>query len=124
MRCTIDTVIAPVGSYKVVATSGACASDSSSAAIINAQPSTPSAPTLSAVTQPTCAVANGLFKINNYNASYTYAVNPSAGVIISNDTVIAPAGAYKLVATLNTCSSDSSSAAIINAQPAAPAYRP
>ncbi|GIZ10436.1 gliding motility-associated C-terminal domain-containing protein [Flavobacterium sp. UMI-01] len=114
-----NSVTAPAGSYTITATSGACSSSTN--VTVNAQPVTPPAPTLSAaVTQPTCTVATGSFTITNYNASYTYTASPSAGVIISGNTVTAPAGNYTLTATLGTCVSMPSSSRTINAQPVIP----
>ena len=75
-------------------------------------------PTLSVVTQPTCSVATGSFTITNYNAAYTYAVTPTTGVTIVGNTVTAPAGNYTVTATSGSCTSQASTSAVINAQPA------
>ncbi|MEA9415909.1 HYR domain-containing protein, partial [Flavobacterium sp. PL02] len=115
------TVTAPVGSYTVKATSGTCASVESVAVVINAQPATPDIPAVSAVTQPTCATATGSFTITNYDSTYTYTITPSTGVNRNGATVTAPAGSYTVKATLGTCISAESVAAVINAQPATPA---
>ncbi|WP_166922488.1 choice-of-anchor A family protein, partial [Flavobacterium poyangense] len=96
------TVTAPAGTYSVTATLGACISVVSDDVVINAQPTTPVKPTAGTVTQPTCLVATGSFAISNYNAAYTYAVNPSTGVTISGATVTAPAGTYSVTATLGS----------------------
>uniref|UniRef100_UPI0025C0B272 choice-of-anchor A family protein n=1 Tax=Flavobacterium sp. TaxID=239 RepID=UPI0025C0B272 len=114
------TVTAPAGTYKVTATLGTCSSVVSADVVINAQPATPVQPTAGTVTQPTCTVATGSFAISNYNGAYTYSVNPSTGVTISGATVTAPAGTYKVTATLGTCSSVVSADVVINAQPATP----
>ncbi|MDL2145526.1 hypothetical protein QQY79_23655, partial [Flavobacterium tructae] len=82
--------------------------------------STPVKPTAGTVTQPTCSVATGSFAISNYNAAYTYSVNPSIGVTVSGATVTAPAGTYTVTATLGTCSSVVSDDVVINAQPSTP----
>ncbi|WP_124020460.1 DUF7507 domain-containing protein, partial [Flavobacterium tructae] len=89
----------------VTATLGTCSSVVSDNVVINAQPTTPVKPTAGTVTQPTCSVATGSFAISNYNAAYTYSVNPSTGVTVSGATVTAPAGTYTVTATLGTCSS-------------------
>ena len=117
---TGSSVTAPAGTYTVTATLGSCTSDESSDVTINTQPPTPVAPTLGAVTQPTCAVATGSFTISNYNAAYTYAVSPSTGVTVSGSTVTAPAGTYTVTATSGSCISDESSDVTINAQPETP----
>ncbi|KIB00047.1 hypothetical protein OA93_04395, partial [Flavobacterium sp. KMS] len=114
------TVTAPVGSYTVKATSGTCASVESVAAVINAQPATPDMPAVSAVTQPTCATATGSFTITNYDPTYTYTITPSTGVNRNGAIVTVPAGSYTVKATLGTCVSAESVAAVINAQPATP----
>jgi gliding motility-associated-like protein/uncharacterized repeat protein (TIGR01451 family) len=69
---------------------------------------------LSVVTQPTCSVATGSFTITNYNATYIYAVTPSTGVTIVDNTVTAPAGSYTVTATSGSCSSPASAPATIN----------
>jgi uncharacterized repeat protein (TIGR01451 family)/gliding motility-associated-like protein len=112
-----NTVTAPAGSYTVTASLGACTSQVSSPAVINAQPTTLVTPLLSVVTQPTCSVATGSFTITNYNATYTYAVAPSTGVTIVGNTVTAPAGSYTVTASLEACTSQASAPAVINAQP-------
>ncbi|WP_124020470.1 choice-of-anchor A family protein, partial [Flavobacterium tructae] len=114
------TVTAPAGTYTVTATLGTCSSVVSDNVVINAQPSTPVKPTAGTVTQPTCSVATGSFAISNYNAAYTYSVNPSTGVTVSGATVTAPAGTYTVTATLGTCSSVVSDNVVINAQPSTP----
>ncbi|BFM44799.1 hypothetical protein CFS9_34400 [Flavobacterium sp. CFS9] len=114
------TVTAPAGTYAVTATLETCSSVVSNDVVINAQPTTPVKPTTGTVTQPTCSVATGSFTISNYNAAYTYSVNPSTGVTISGATVTAPAGTYAVTATLGTCSSVVSNDVVINAQPTTP----
>ncbi|KIA94190.1 hypothetical protein OA88_22200, partial [Flavobacterium sp. JRM] len=113
-------ITAPAGSYTVKATLGICVSAESVAAVINAQPATPDMPAVSAVTQPTCATATGSFTITNYDPTYTYTITPSTGVNRNGATVTAPAGSYTVKATLGTCISAESVAAVINAQPATP----
>ncbi|WP_052257270.1 T9SS sorting signal type C domain-containing protein, partial [Flavobacterium sp. AED] len=115
-----NTVTAPTGSYALTATLGTCTSVASSGVTINAQPATPVQPILSTVIQPTCSASTGSFTITNYNASYTYVASPSAGVVISGNTVTAPTGSYTLTATLGTCTSVASSGVTINAQPTTP----
>ncbi|OXA92650.1 gliding motility-associated C-terminal domain-containing protein [Flavobacterium hydatis] len=117
-------VTAPVGTYTATVrdvTSG-CTSAASASALINAQPITPVTPTLSTVTQPTCAIATGSFTITNYDATYTYTVTPNTGVNVSATGVVtAPEGNYTVTATLGACSSASSLSAKVNTAPLAPA---
>ncbi|WP_051929345.1 hypothetical protein [Flavobacterium sp. 83] len=112
-----NTVTAPTGSYTVTAKLGTCTSVASSGVVINSQPAVPVQPTLSTPIQPTCTTSNGSFTIANYNASYTYTVSPSAGVMVSGNTVTAPTGSYTVTATLGTCTSVASASVTINAQP-------
>ena len=72
-------------------------------------------PTLSIVNQPTCSSVNGTFTITNYNATYTYSVNPSNGVSITANTIIAPSGSYTVTAVSGTCSSLASLPIVLNA---------
>ena len=83
----------------------------------------PTTPLLSStVQQPTCTTSTGSFTITNHNSSYTYSVNPSGGVSISNSGVVtAPKGSYTVTATLNGCVSDVSESKTINPQPNTPA---
>lgn len=76
----------------------------------------PSTPTIGVVTQPACNASTGSFTIDNYNASYTYTVSPSAGVMVSGNTVTAPTGSYTVTATLGTCTSDASASVPISGQ--------
>lgn len=112
-------VTASTGSYTITATNDGCTSSATNFTI-NGQPATPTQPTLSAVTQPTCSVANGTFTITNYSSAYTYSVNPSVGVVISGSTITAPAGTYTVTATSGSCSSIVSSSLTVNSQPITP----
>jgi len=116
---TGSSITAPQGSYTVTASNGSCTSTASLAAVVNAAPSVPSAPQLSAVTQPNCSTATGSFTITNYNASLTYTCSPSTGVTFSTNTVTAPAGTYTITASNGTCSA-TSTAVVVNPAPAVP----
>ncbi|MBM6497740.1 hypothetical protein H9X54_000145, partial [Flavobacterium macrobrachii] len=59
-----------------VTNASGCTSPSSTNIIVSAQPSTPSAPTVGAIIQPTCTTATGSFQITGYNAANTYTFNP------------------------------------------------
>ncbi|MBK8513108.1 MAG: hypothetical protein IPL56_12850 [Saprospiraceae bacterium] len=115
-----STITAPTGSYTVTATLGPCTSGSSLTATVNAAPTTPTTPTLSAVTQPGCGGTTGSFTITNYNASYIYTISPSTGVNRSGSTITAPTGSYTVTATLGPCTSGSSLSATVNAAPTTP----
>ena len=118
---TITGLTANTYTYTVTDGITGCVSLSSGNITINSQPSTPVIPILSAVTQPTCAVATGSFTITNYNASYTYAATPSAGVTISGNTVTAPPGSYTITSTLGSCTSMPSASVTLNVNPSTPA---
>ncbi|MBK6391492.1 MAG: hypothetical protein IPF70_13155, partial [Saprospiraceae bacterium] len=115
-----STITAPTGSYTVTATLGPCTSGSSLSATVNAAPTTPTTPTLSAVTQPGCGGTTGSFTITNYNASYGYTISPSSGVNRSGSTITAPPGTYSVTATLGLCTSGSSLSATVNSAPSTP----
>jgi hypothetical protein len=102
------------GNYNVIIKNSLDCVSATTATVINSQPVTPVQPTLSAATLPTCLVPTGSFTINNYNASYVYAVTPNTGVAVSGNTITASAGSYSVIATLGTCSSIASSSVTIS----------
>jgi len=108
------------GSYNVTVKNSDGCTSAATALTINAQPLTPALPLLGAVKQPTCSVSTGSFTISNYDASFTYAATPSAGVTILGNTITAPSGTYQVTATLGACTSDASSNVTIYAQPLPP----
>ena len=114
-----NSLTAPSGNYTITATSGSCTSPVTLPIVINAQPAALITPTVGVVTQPTCSVSSGSFTITNYNASFSYNVTPSLGVIIVGDSVTAPTGSYTITATSGSCSSPVTLPIVINAQPAA-----
>ncbi|MFN3968775.1 T9SS sorting signal type C domain-containing protein [Flavobacterium sp.] len=105
------------GTYNVTAKSASGCISSVTSATINAQPISPSQPTIGGLTQPSCTLTSGSFTVTNYNASYTYSVSPSLGVTISGSTVSAPSGTYTVTATLGSCSSIASGSVTISQQP-------
>ncbi|MBK8779668.1 MAG: hypothetical protein IPO25_20540 [Saprospiraceae bacterium] len=115
-----STITAPTGTYSVTATLGLCTSGSSLSATVNSAPSTPTTPTLSAVTQPGCGGTTGSFTITNYNAPYGYTISPSSGVNRSGSIITAPPGTYSVTATLGLCTSGSSLSATVNSAPSTP----
>ncbi len=117
---TAGSVVAPAGTYTVTATAGTCTSEASASVTVDAQPVTPAQPLLGAITQPTCSVSTGSFRIDNYDASFTYAVTSSAGVTISGNTITAPTGTYQVTATSGACTSVASSNVTVYAQPLTP----
>ena len=92
---------------------------------VNAQPSTPTAPTASISAQPTCTVATGTVSLTGLPASGTWTVTTSSGATISgsgssaNFTNLA-AGTYTFTVSNGSCTSVASSSVTVNAQPASP----
>lgn len=81
----------------------------------------PFSPILGNVAQATCNNAYGTFDITNYNASYTYSVNPSSGVSIDGSTITAPSGiTYTVTADNGSCSSAPSNSMTLDGQPTTP----
>ncbi|WP_187658804.1 hypothetical protein, partial [Flavobacterium macrobrachii] len=69
-------VTANANTYTFTVTNASgCTSPSSANIVVNTQPSTPSAPTVGSVTQPTCTTATGSFQITGFNAANTYTFN-------------------------------------------------
>ncbi|MGV9003668.1 T9SS type A sorting domain-containing protein, partial [Flavobacterium sp.] len=109
------------GSYSIKVKNVSGCISNTTVAIINSQTIAPAQVTICSVTQPTCSKATGSFTISNYNASYTYVVTPSIGVMVSGNTVTVPTGTYTIKAKSGDCTSIVSITITINAQPAAPA---
>jgi hypothetical protein len=111
----------PSGIYALtVKNSDGCISSYSVPFTINTQPVTPAIPLVSSVTQPTCTVTTGSFRITNYDSNNTYTVTPNTGISISGDTITAPIGNYTVLATLGSCTSGVSEPVTINPQPTVP----
>ncbi len=109
------------GRYDIVFRDGSGCISQSTEVIIDPQPTTLPQPELSAVSQPTCAEANGSFVITNYNGLYSYQASPSTGVVIDGDTVTAPPGnTYSITASYGSCSSVASDSRVVNVQPLTP----
>jgi gliding motility-associated-like protein len=105
------TELLATGTYYVSQTSASSCESARTAVSVTVN-ATPARPLLSSVTQQTCSTATGSFTITNYNASYIYIVNPSAGVTQTGNTITAPVGSYTIIAKANGCESLSSSAVI------------
>ena len=100
--------------YRAVVKSSSCSAVNSGVVTVIVSP-LPSTPTAGTVTQPTCASTKGSFAISNYNSSFTYSVAPSTGVVISGNTVTAPAGTYTITAASGSCSASSTPVVITSA---------
>ena len=98
-----------------------CISAASSNVVIDAQPSTPSAPVAGAITQPSCATATGSFTITSFESTSTYTFTPSATVDGSGVVTLAAGATYTFTETNAVgCISAASSNVVIDAQPSTP----
>ncbi|WPR72634.1 Ig-like domain-containing protein [Flavobacterium sp. NG2] len=93
------------GQFVDVIVTNASGCTSISTAITNTVLPLPVQPILSVDAQPSCIASTGSFKITNYNASYSYTISPSTGVVRIVDMVTAPSGIYVVTATSGACSS-------------------
>ena len=112
------------GTYNYTVTSAAgCTSPASANVVVNAQPATPTAPVVGAITQPTCAVTTGSVVLSGLPAG-NWTINP--GNIVGNTTSttingLAASGTYNFTVTSAAgCTSPASANVVINAQPATP----
>jgi hypothetical protein len=118
----ISNLSAGTYAYTVTNSSG-CVSPASANVVITAQPSSPTAPTVGTITQPTCAIATGSVILNGLPASGTWTLNP--GNISGNGTSYTisnlSAGTYTYTVTNSSgCVSTASANVVITAQPSSP----
>ncbi len=115
------------GTYNFTVTSAAgCTSPASANVVINAQPPTPTAPVVGAITQPTCTVATGSVVLSGLPAgNWTLTMNP--GAVTTNGTGatttvnnLAPGTYTFTVSNAAGCTSPASANVVINAQPPTP----
>jgi hypothetical protein len=104
-----------------------CTSTSSSSAILIAQPTTPSAPTIGTITQATCTVATGSVALSGLPSSGTWTVTGSpSGSLTGTGTTGTVTGltagtTYTFTVTnASGCTSTASANAILTAQPSGP----
>ncbi len=123
---TITGLAAGTYTYTVTNTTG-CISTASANVVINAQPATPTAPTVGIITQPTCAVATGSVVLSGLPATGTWTLTRSPGAVTSTGTGTTTTitglatGTYTYTVTNATgCISTASANVVINAQPATP----
>lgn len=118
---TIAGLTAGTYSYTVTNSLG-CVSSPTTNGVINIQPLTPSAPSVGAITHPTCTVATGSVTLNDLPAG-NWTINPGAiaGSGISKTISGIAVGTYTYTVTNESgCTSVSSANVVINAQPAIP----
>ena len=71
--------LAPATYNYTVTNAAGCTSLPSANVVINAQPATPAAPSIGAITQPTCLLATGSVELNGLPASGTWTITESVG---------------------------------------------
>src|SRR5262249_32596044 len=125
---TTITGLAAPGTYTYTVTNAAgCTSTATANIIINAQPSTPTAPIVGTITQPGCTVATGSVVLSGLpGGSWTLTRNPGAVTTTGTGATttingLAPGTYTYTVTNAAGCSSPASTNIIINAQPATPA---
>ena len=118
---TINNLAAGTYNYTVTNAAG-CTSPASANIVINAQPPTPTAPVVGAITQPTCTVATGSVVLSGLPAG-NWTINPggingnTATTTINN---LAPGTYNYTVTNAAGCTSPASANIVINAQPPTP----
>ena len=123
---TVSGLVAGTYNFTVTSAEG-CTSASSADVVITPQPSSPTAPVIGIITQPTCAISTGSVVLSGLPSTGTWTLTRSpGGVTISGSgtttTVsVLPAGTYTFTVTNSTgCTSSPSGSVLINAQPPIP----
>ena len=123
---TLSGLLTGTYAYRITNTS-TCVSITSASVVINTQPSTPSAPMVGIVTQPTCASATGSVVLNNLPAgSWTITRSPggetTTGMGSTSTMSLLEAGSYSYTITNSQgCVSPLSANVVINSSIATPA---
>lgn len=116
------------GTYTfTVKNSEGCSSVASGNVVINVQPSTPTAPVIGSIIQPTCSVATGSVVLNGLPSTGTWTLTRSPGGSSVTGTGASrtisglPAGTYTFTVKNSAgCISSTSSGVVINPQPPIP----
>lgn len=120
------TGLAAGTTYTFTVTNAAgCISSASSNAVVNAQPSTPTAPIIGTITQPTCSVATASVDLTGLPATGTWTVTASPGGMVLNGSGTSASFSGLSASTTYTftvtnsdgCTSVNSANVIVNAQP-------
>ncbi len=122
---TINTLIKGTYNFTVTNASG-CTSQATSGAVINAQPSTPSTPSVGTVTQPSCSAAgsvalSGLPSSGSWTLTRSPGGTTYSGTGTSHSVTGLPAGTFTFsVTNASECTSGSSSSVTVIASPDSP----
>jgi gliding motility-associated-like protein len=123
---TITGLAAGTYTYTVTNAAG-CVSGASGNVVINAQPASPTAPSVGTITQPTCTLSTGSVVLNGLPATGTWTLTRTPGGTTTTGTGTSTtitglaAGTYTYtVSNAAGCTSASSANVVINAQPATP----
>jgi hypothetical protein len=116
------------GSYTFTVSNGTCTSPSSLSATINPQPTTPTAPVVGTITQPTCSTPTGSVALSGLPASGSWTITASPGGSTQTGsgttatfTGLAGGTSYTFTVTnASGCTSTASTSAAINAAPTPP----
>ncbi|MFN8286277.1 MAG: LamG-like jellyroll fold domain-containing protein [Chitinophagales bacterium] len=125
---TFSGLAANTYTFKVTLTSSGCISASSANAVINPAPSSPAAPTVGTITQPTCALSTGSVALSGLPTSaWTVTATPGGATITGSTATATFSGlaantyTFKVTLTSSGCISASSANAVINPAPSSPA---
>ncbi|MEK7720296.1 MAG: Ig-like domain-containing protein, partial [Bacteroidota bacterium] len=117
------TIATTVGTYNdLQITVNGCTSPTGVNATLN-DPAAPSAPTVGAITQPTCGTATGSVALSGLPASGTWTINPGSITGTGASTTLSgiATGTHNFTVTNAAgCTSTASANVVINAQPQAP----
>ena len=123
---TITGLVAGTYSYTVTNSLG-CISSASGNVVINPQPTTPTVPTVGAITQPTCSVSTGSVVLSGLPSTGTWTLTRTPGSVQTTGTGTSttvtslPAGTFTYTVTnASGCSSTATSNVVINPAPGAP----
>ncbi|HQI69840.1 MAG TPA: Ig-like domain-containing protein [Bacteroidales bacterium] len=117
----ISGLMAGTHNFTVTNASG-CTSPASANVVVNAQPVTPTAPTVGTITHPTCTVSTGSVVLNGL-PSGNWTINPGNISSSGSSTTISGlvAGTYNFTVTnASGCTSPASANVVVNAQPVTP----
>ena len=107
--------------YTVTAKSAVGCISSGTAITVNAQPTTPPAPTATATLQPTCTVATGTITVTAPTGlGMTYSIDGSTYVITTGIFTLVPSNTYTVTAKSAAGCISTGTAVTVNAQPATP----